>query len=954
MPLASPYREARAQDATPVRQNDNGTMVSERIVCRQFVGRAAEIEHLLVRRGSAVDEHGGMVLIGGEAGIGKSRLVHEYRRRLENSAIVFAAAACREFAQRPLAPLAAVLKQLEGGAHNPFAGPAASKDQLLDAVVDAFERLTERRTVFIVIEDLHWADVELVHILSVLAEQAAHRRLLFIGTYRNDEVGPHNPIFNPFADLMRKPSVSLLQLRPLSGLELSELIDGCVDPTIALPAAALGDVRFRCGGNPLFAEELLRNVVDQHRTGTDWTQTSVPVSLQGVIRHRLARCTREDRALLSAASAFGRRFRIDVLAETFGFPIDDQLAAWRRLRDLQLVDPSADEPLAYTFRHALTRDVIYAEMLPIERKRLHSQVAQTVAGRPNANDYAELLAYSFWEAGLLAEAAPHCESAGDLARGLYAHADAAAWYERAAAGFAGRDADVARNLSKAVSALPTADAVDHAFATFTAAVAAYERLGDVAAIVTLSINIGSALYNGGRSFEAFAVMRKALEHVPVTDRELRHRILIRMAAIRAAQRLIEEGWNVLAEIDEQALDPVSRFSAEYYVAKGSLHAQRFERDAWLTCFKQSIELFEQIATDDVLGNDRLRYVHGSGALTALNLGEMALARKHRLISLEFARKIKVYEAYGLAVLAEIEHFAGNLGAAAKLLAQIDPARTFLARHERALVGTLLGVATGDRACIEKFLDLSLIAEAERGGATFGVAQSACVCAQGLLVLGRREEADTLLVRAIDALEELRAPFGLAPQIAALLALRPNWAERLRPIVGRFGESADGVNGALCNLVKATITANEGDAVQARALAAAAADGFKSIGWPLIEAQCRELAGDERRALALYRAAGASGELRRMEQQQISRGDAPPGSVLTIRERQVAELIASGKDNRAVADALSVSKKAVEKYLTSIYVKLGLTSRAQLAAFMVSADGRTTQQPDAVALRKERA
>jgi DNA-binding NarL/FixJ family response regulator len=77
-------------------------------------------------------------------------------------------------------------------------------------------------------------------------------------------------------------------------------------------------------------------------------------------------------------------------------------------------------------------------------------------------------------------------------------------------------------------------------------------------------------------------------------------------------------------------------------------------------------------------------------------------------------------------------------------------------------------------------------------------------------------------------------------------------------------------------------------------------------------------------------------------------------VLTRREREVAELIASGKDNRAVADALSVSKKTVEKYLTSIYLKLGLTSRAQLAAFMVSAGGRTAALTDVAVLREERA
>ncbi len=113
----------------------------------------------------------------------------------------------------------------------------------------------------------------------------------------------------------------------------------------------------------------------------------------------------------------------------------------------------------------------------------------------------------------------------------------------------------------------------------------------------------------------------------------------------------------------------------------------------------------------------------------------------------------------------------------------------------------------------------------------------------------------------------------------------------------------------------------------------AAQRFAAIGWPLLEARALEMAGEPRRAIAIYKRCGAAGELRRLEFGESASAQAAPLGALTPRERELALQVASGKANRAVADALSIGEKTVEKYLTSIYTKLGLTSRAQLAALV---------------------
>ena len=299
-------------------------MVSKRVLARSFIGRVPELDHLLARRRDAAEVRGGMVLIAGDAGVGKSRLVQEYRRRASAApSDAFVVVGCRPFAQRALDPIDRALEHLGG---EPLSGTHdwSSQAQLFEAIAAAFDRVAARRTRTVVFEDLHWAQPELVNVLTVLAQQAAHQRLLLIGTYRDNEIGPSDPIFAPFGRLARERAVTTVALEPLDGLELAEFLASLgVEGVVNVPGTVVEDVRRRSGGNPLFAEELMRHAIDALRS-TGAATPSLPISLRAVIHERLDRCDRRERELLSQASVFGRRFPLDLLSAVFGVDRGDR------------------------------------------------------------------------------------------------------------------------------------------------------------------------------------------------------------------------------------------------------------------------------------------------------------------------------------------------------------------------------------------------------------------------------------------------------------------------------------------------------------------------------------------------------------------------------------------------------------------------------------------------------
>jgi DNA-binding CsgD family transcriptional regulator len=199
-------------------------------------------------------------------------------------------------------------------------------------------------------------------------------------------------------------------------------------------------------------------------------------------------------------------------------------------------------------------------------------------------------------------------------------------------------------------------------------------------------------------------------------------------------------------------------------------------------------------------------------------------------------------------------------------------------------------------------------------------------------LGRQAEADRLLA---DAARAITTTYDMTVPIATIARLRPDLALGLRPLVEAAAMRAGAVvDRALLAFLDAAAARERRDGTQRAANGRSAAKNFADIGWHVLEAQAYELAGDTVLARERYAAMGAYAEVRRLERSSLDRLASPDEpALLTSRERELVLLVAAGKSNRAAAEALSVSEKAIEKYLTSIYSKLGMTSRVQLAAYV---------------------
>jgi DNA-binding CsgD family transcriptional regulator len=907
-------------------------MVSERVLSRTFIGRVPELDHLIARRRAAGEGRGGLVLIAGEAGIGKSRLVAEYYRRFGASAPgTIVSAECRPFVQRPLDPIVQVLSRLRPAAWEPRQA-WDSREALLDAIVAAFDAAAQRRMRTVIFEDLQWADVDLIAVLTLLASRAEHRRLLFIGTYRDDELVSSNPIFAPFGRLVRDRSVSMLSLEPLTGAELSAFVNGILAETqLSVPSDIVDDVKQQSGGNPLFVEELLRHAVDRHRGGMRAAR-ALPISLEAVIRERLQRCDTKERTLLSQASLFGRRFHIDLLGAVFGFEPAEVATALRRLCELQLLDAVEGTVDEYDFRHALTRDVIYHDVPPLERKLLHQRAAETIGARADAAEHVDLLAHSFWEAGLPDRAAPYCEAAGDAARDAYSYHEAIRWYERAAEAYDSHGESAARVLSQAAFAGVRLGDPERAATLHERAISLYIARSDFKEAVNVSKSLAGTYFNNGRSDLAISVFQSAIRLAEASgDPQLRRDVLIRLFSAFAGLRLTLEAQRCALEIDEAALDPNAMETAVYFLTRSSLHAQLGEVCAWRDDFERAVALFDRLDT----GRALVRFAHGSIARQAQDVGEMAIAREHAVLGLELARQLRSNEHYMLALHAELEMRAGNLAVAKAHLRDMPVRGDFLMRHAVAVTAVKVGAYAGDDDLIRRHLDAGLIDEAASGGNRFATVTLATAFARGLERLGQCAEANAMLIRAIGAIP---STFGLAGEIITLARRDGTSAIRLRQLMSQHpGSGRSSVDTALTSLLNAAVATHEGKEFDARPLARDAAARFSQIGWPLIEAECLELADDVEAALVIYRRCGAFGELQRLERGAIGEIRPSKSDVLTPREREVAKLIAAGKSNLAAAESLGISQKAVEKYLTSIYGKLKIASRTQLAVYASSPD-----------------
>ncbi len=895
------------------------------MLCRTFIGRAAELEHLAERRRAAAAGRGGAVLVAGEAGIGKSRLLEQFRRSLPKRTTRVAVAACRQFAQRPLGPLLDILAAIDPQAGASLAaGAFQSKSEQMAALVETFERLAEGSTTIVCVEDLHWGDPDVVQVLCALSTLASAQRLLFLGTYRDDEIVPGHPLFSLLGSMVRQRSTSVVRLAPFSEREMTALLGDALRSAPPLPDGVLRDVRRRADGNALFGEELLRYAAD--RSGDDRFAAPLPLSLHAIVHERLERCSPEDRELLVRASLIGRTFDIELLAGAFDLSSDACREAMTRLSTLQLVDRTSSESAQYRFRHALTRDAVYGEIPEAGLVQLHRRIADAIAASGAAGEHVEWLAHHYALGGERERAAEYGIAAGDAAQAIHAYEDAAMWYERASEGF---DADhSASALVKAGLMHVLSGNVERALALYERASRLHEQAGRYEDAIAARVMAAGALHDNGRVDDAIALLEEAKESLGRhADREVRDRLLVRLGFLHAFARRTDEAWAVAAAIRDETLDAVTPLAAEANFLRSALHAQRAEPELWREHLDRGLDVFERIGALA----DNVRAALGNGGVQALALGNSSLAHAYQTRALEKARELNSSVEYESYILAEIELQRGNLERARSLL-RVDCDQTkFIARVQRTVVAAALATLCGDEASAA-LVDTELLDETIRGGQNAAAIKLSTAYAALFESAGRTSEARRLLDSAA---QTISTAYDMIAPIAAIATLRPELAAGLKPVVERSAKrSQDRLNQALLALLEAAQAKAAGAGDEARAAGQNAARRFTELEWPLLAAYACEAGGDAGAALHRYRSLGAHGAVRRLERGVAKEtGTGRAQSLLTPREREIANAVAAGKSNRAAAAALSVSEKAVEKHLTSIYAKLGMTSRAQLAAYL---------------------
>jgi DNA-binding CsgD family transcriptional regulator len=332
-----------------------------------MVGRDEELavlRRLLATPDQATGPEGpGVVMISGDAGVGKSRLLRESLLAAAPGTLILAGQADEGDLARPFE---LVRVALEPHAPLPAADAERNLDEQLRECVDAIIDLAGGARFVLAFEDLHWADAESVAVLGRLAMRADLDAVL-IGTFRPEDFDRRNPLAALLSDLDRQRSVHHVELRGLSPDDLARMMQ--VVYGHAVSQRAVDALHRRTQGNPFFVEELLDPAccIDPEELAT----VPLPWNVAEAVLRKVDTLDDDQRAVLDAAAILGSRIPFDVLAAVAGF---DERTLIRHLRALvasgQLVEDEAD---VFTFRHALTREAVGDAMLGREQRRLHER-----------------------------------------------------------------------------------------------------------------------------------------------------------------------------------------------------------------------------------------------------------------------------------------------------------------------------------------------------------------------------------------------------------------------------------------------------------------------------------------------------------------------------------------------------------------------------------------------------
>jgi DNA-binding SARP family transcriptional activator len=483
----------------------------------RLIGREAEIDKLQLLWASAAAGRGRIVIVSGEAGVGKTLLAssaaeyaakqaglvlvghcYEFERTLPYQAIVeMLRSAANVLRHTDLAPthrvmLARLVPDVVGVASPPA---EVSSDELrirlLEAILQAFLALAQHQPVLLCVEDAHWAVGSTLDWLTYIAPRLGASRLLVVITYRTGEVGTQHALARLEQRFVREGIVSVLPLEPLSREANRDLVAELSGLALARVGPIADRLYAEAAGNPFFLHELVHGLIEAGQIKLDQGQwrgafveagsdvaVALPTSLRATIAARVERLAEMARMFIRLAAVAGRVFDYALVRHAGDWPEELALGALEDLLARGFVrGAQADAKDSFAFAHHLVREAIYADMSTPRRAYLHRRLAETIqALRPN--DF-EALAYHFALAGDNECARMYYCQAGDHAGQLVALNDAARHYLAALARWpAGNQAERAETLYKLGQCQWVLMETERALESFEAAQILFETLGE--------------------------------------------------------------------------------------------------------------------------------------------------------------------------------------------------------------------------------------------------------------------------------------------------------------------------------------------------------------------------------------------------------------------------------------------------------------------------------------------
>ncbi|MEU9328213.1 AAA family ATPase [Streptomyces canus] len=965
--------------------------MSQISISTPLIGREDELARL-----SGVLEHARSgearaVLVAGDAGVGKTRLLDEVTGRAATAGMtvltghcvdlgdvglpylpfteVLGALAQDERFADALAAYPAVGRLLGGGA----VGDSGGRLRLFEGIAGLLADLSDIAPLLLVLEDLHWADQSSRDLLRFLLSRgilqrsaggAPTHRLAVLASYRADDLHRRHPLRPLLAELVRLPGVERLELRPMADGEVARLVRSLREGP--LPDHTVRRIVERAEGNAFYAEELL--------AATGSGDGGVPSGLADVLLIRFEQLSDTAQQVLRTAAVAGRRVEHDLLRDAVRLPEEELETALREAIGRQLLVPGEGD--TYAFRHALAREAVYADLLPGERARLHGAFARLLDGRGHRAESAAERAHHYRESHDLAEALAASLEAADHAQRVGAPAEELRHLEAAldlwsavepTARPSGEGVDRVRLMLRASAAAAHTGELHRAVSLTRAALAGVGQEADSELAARVRYTLAGNLMSVDNLTAAFAYSSEALAMIPA-DPPSRTWVWAAATHVMAARHVGEN--EVALRVARQALDTAERLGvpdaqADLLISLAVLEGGGRRTEAGRERLSQARELARRAGSTPV--EMRALFNLAVGCFESGHLDEclpwltegLDRARRAGLLSSPYPMEMRYLRLLVLYTLgrwddcvraahadAEVLPAAGGytmapalyVGLARGDLRATDRARALLEGPFDWMATLVAGIALTDAAALR--------GDPEDAVQRMRSTVAALTDDTGALPHVTVRLATLALSAVADRADDLRRK---GDQAGAR-----RWAETATELVeparttAAHGERGipQGPEGQawLARAEAEWTRAQSGPDPEAWARAVAAFD-FGDVYEP---ARCRlryaeallaadrreEAAAEARAAREVFARLGATVLLEQVDE-LIRRGRlaeaSPTASLLTAREQDVLRLLARGRSNRQIGEELFITGKTASVHVSNILAKLGAASRTEAVA-----------------------